>query len=641
MSVASLDPLTGFRKPAKPDDDVVAYVRQLELPLSEVAANRTGSEEALLLVASAHREMRHREASLAAHKKASHVVETLLCVSTAYQLATFARALVPYIAWMCTNRYSSHVLETMLSRLHEFLAGDDTQISVKLTAVHHDDSNGVEAIEFANANGVRASLVDSVVLMANELSSPPGRIQALLTDTSATHVVRALLCVLAGVSPSAQLNGAGGERQGVRAVVEGTPAAHRARGPAAVVTAVANPAATSVFERVGPLVAMRFRDAFAAIVRGTVAIADDDQGNTKTSTIAFDLACDVNAGPALQLALALASAGGAPAAGRFLSRRIINWGLEGVSGDDDNFTVVQQNGKRARAAAAAAAVWNDPAALPDIGASDASWVDDLAAHPVGSRALEAVLLHGDAPLLRALYGVAFAGRLAAMAVHPIANYAVQRVLVGALAPEQFAAAARELLPELTSLIRARREGVVWHIVAAAAGSSSFGSHSTDAALPASVAPGFVSGRCAEPAAIMLQQEVVAALVETAGQPLGAEATVKPAAARPNAAGRAHLVRWWLDLGGYRRSGTTALPPPATPGAQLAPATLSPLGARIVAAALRLQSAASTVVYESLLALAPFEIALLAGDPYCSRHIVEPAFDAAGDVAWVRNRYVCK
>ena len=56
------------RKPAKADDDLVAYIRQLELPLSEALATVDAGgvlpEDRRVLVRSVFREIRKREATL-------------------------------------------------------------------------------------------------------------------------------------------------------------------------------------------------------------------------------------------------------------------------------------------------------------------------------------------------------------------------------------------------------------------------------------------------------------------------------------------------------------------------------------------------------------------------------------------------
>ena len=123
----------GFKKPGKlaGDDDLVAYFLGLTLPLGDglarvraaAGAGAAGSpppsfaslgEEERLLAFGAHREARGRHASLASHKKCSAVVEALLQASTASQVVLFWQALAPYGPYLACNRFSSHVLQTLL-----------------------------------------------------------------------------------------------------------------------------------------------------------------------------------------------------------------------------------------------------------------------------------------------------------------------------------------------------------------------------------------------------------------------------------------------------------------------------------------------------------------------------------------------
>ncbi len=137
-------------KPVKPDDDLVAYIRQLQIPLEEAVAavtaglarTRSGAnpggatsggasssssggdgaplslssviaEDQSILIGSVHREIKKRQASLATHKLCSFIVEALVVASPAHLVAHFLHSLIPYTGFLSTNRFGTHVLSGM------------------------------------------------------------------------------------------------------------------------------------------------------------------------------------------------------------------------------------------------------------------------------------------------------------------------------------------------------------------------------------------------------------------------------------------------------------------------------------------------------------------------------------------------
>ncbi len=154
----------------KADDDLVSYIRQLELPLGEalvaVEAGGSISTEHLVLVRSVFREIKKREATLATHKKCSFVVELLLKTATVQQLVSFFAAIAFYMDFMCTNRYASHVLETLLSLAHALLSGE----RAFAVDADGDDADGDDsALPTTTPESLRSQLVTSIVAMATAL----------------------------------------------------------------------------------------------------------------------------------------------------------------------------------------------------------------------------------------------------------------------------------------------------------------------------------------------------------------------------------------------------------------------------------------------------------------------------------------
>jgi nucleolar protein 9 len=637
-----------FKKPHKlsgavpADEDLVAYFRALEVPLSDALARVRGlapalgaptapaplqsvaalqEEEPLLLVAGAHREARGRHASLASHKKCSRVVESLLRASAAAQLLRFWEGLAPYAPYLCCNRYSSHVLQTLLSLAHAYLCG--------ARAVEAGGGEGEAAGEGGGGGGGEEAAVAPEELRARLLGAACELLEALLPhllqllyDESATHVLRSLAALLSGAAPEALAGGGegggrgeegsggsggggkggkggkGGARHRRAGLGAGAGAAAAGEGDAA---AAARAAAAAYRAALGPALGGRATAALSRLAAAVGALGEGAEGCSPEEL--GSLACDGNAGPTLSLLLRAARAG-APEGGGALARRLINF---------------------------------SPPGEPPAPAPGPHWVFRLLSHAVGSHLVEAVVAHGDAPLVGALAAGVFAGRLPRLAMHPFANFSVQRLLgaaaAGGCAPWG-AAAVEELTPYVSALVGGGREGVVLALVRAAAGGREGESQGALLqALAAAAARPAADGGAAfsppPPGGEGGDLGAPPAPPASAGERARSE-RVRAAAAEVLRPRDARLAAWWLSLGGCRGSGRAPAPPapPPAAGASLAvpPAALSPLGASILAAALAFRPALARAVCDALLALPGGHIAGVASDPFGSRHLLEPLIE---------------
>jgi hypothetical protein len=100
-------------RPRRIDEDTIAYVRHLEIPLQTMEAE----DDLEVLVANAHKEIAKHQASLCVHAKCSVVIEVLLRRSTQGQLLEFAASLKGYIQFLVASYYGSHVMQTLLAQL--------------------------------------------------------------------------------------------------------------------------------------------------------------------------------------------------------------------------------------------------------------------------------------------------------------------------------------------------------------------------------------------------------------------------------------------------------------------------------------------------------------------------------------------
>lgn len=126
-----------------------------------------------MVLGSIIRELKRKEASLAAHKKCSHVVETVLPFLDRPQFRSFLAALRPYAYFLSHSRYASHVLQTALSLVSPIVA--DSEWLASDTA----DDSIVASIE---------SFADTLIPHVAEF----------LVDACGSHIIRTLVAVLVG-----------------------------------------------------------------------------------------------------------------------------------------------------------------------------------------------------------------------------------------------------------------------------------------------------------------------------------------------------------------------------------------------------------------------------------------------------------
>ena len=574
--------LAELKRPAKPEEDLVSYVRQLQIPLGDLAGvvaavgagaggkHHTLSPTQSALVGTCYREVSKREASLATHKRASQVLESLLRCSPPSRLADAAGALNQYLPFCACNRFSSHTIETLLGLLRVQLAGDGPYVL--------EEADSGEADSGATAEGLTpactAALVGASLACCGELTA---HCALLLSDTSGTHVLRALACLLSGVPEVPRVKD--GERPGAGGGAPFSappPAAAGGGGGEAPLDVnsftVMRRASKAFYRRVGPETAASFRAALTALVQAVVGGVGAD-----ADARLFLLACDAHASPTLQLLLRVSSIA-ASDVGRWLARRLLCMG-----GGAEPAAPPTGGASRKRARETAAAT--DPVEPVPAGCT----FDDLAGHLVGSRVVEAVLEAAgevDPPLLASLWTGCLQARLADMCAHPTANFVVQRLL-GVASGGVLVEAVREILPGIEGgdLMALKREGVVLHALAAV-------------------------GRSGD---VALTEEVLRAVVGVGG-----------------GKGGGTLVTWWLDVDGCRASGES--PPPrwgeCTSGPvppvllSLVPIRVSPLGCRVLTGACATPSGVAAVA-DALHCLDDATLGRLISDASVSKHLLEP------------------
>ena len=173
----------GSQRPRKAEEDVVGYLSSVK---GSLESGIDGDERAAL-VRNVLEEIHQSEASLASHKRCSFVLESLLTLTESPgALVMFLKHLQPYYGWLVYNRFSSHVVESLFSRI-AFVLGDEGS---------YESVEGEED-EVEKLVGLVEGLAQQLVKSEEWWS--------MMSDPCATHSLRALFCVLNGSDPAAVL----------------------------------------------------------------------------------------------------------------------------------------------------------------------------------------------------------------------------------------------------------------------------------------------------------------------------------------------------------------------------------------------------------------------------------------------------
>ena len=189
---------SNITRPRRVEPDIAAYVAEVDGLLENP---EEGIDEALLLN-NIFGELAKKEASVMSDKTCSHVMEKLIRRATCRQARGILSGCAGYFAFLATNRYSSHVLQTLLHLIWPLMEQDEEGGEEgSAEGGEGGEGQGGEGGGEDGADGGDGppppSLKQLVLNICDELADTLGWSRAM-TDISATHVLRSLLCVLAG-----------------------------------------------------------------------------------------------------------------------------------------------------------------------------------------------------------------------------------------------------------------------------------------------------------------------------------------------------------------------------------------------------------------------------------------------------------
>jgi hypothetical protein len=183
MSYQEDDPRDAENKPRKleEDDEVVTYLKSLDERLSEEGLDQADAE---VLAENVLTEIKTRTASAACDRRTNLIIEKLSQACSLPNLLQIIERFSPYAEFLASNRYSSHVIQTITARLCYIF---------KYESGVEDDNYTRIIIEFVKP------------ILAN--------MSNLIKDISGTHVIRSCISLLAGMPAISERKGKGSKHQ--------------------------------------------------------------------------------------------------------------------------------------------------------------------------------------------------------------------------------------------------------------------------------------------------------------------------------------------------------------------------------------------------------------------------------------------
>ncbi|KAK1929695.1 Nucleolar protein 9 [Phytophthora citrophthora] len=170
-------------RPRRLEPDTLSYLKEVTEMLTQPGED-SSAEDVELLLWNVLEEVAPRAASAASDRHAGELLEVFLPKMSDSQLRFLLHKMAGYMSHLWTNRYSSHVLQHLLSRASIVVAKEVEGEEVKTENEEEDD----RMAEIPRMSDVIVNVVKEV---ENEWIT-------LMNDVSASHVLRSVLAVLAG-----------------------------------------------------------------------------------------------------------------------------------------------------------------------------------------------------------------------------------------------------------------------------------------------------------------------------------------------------------------------------------------------------------------------------------------------------------
>ncbi|KAF0690536.1 Aste57867_18085 [Aphanomyces stellatus] len=183
-------------RPRRLEPDTLSYLEEVNASFLQNLKDNEDAETNRMMLWNVLEEIAPRIASAASDRHACGFIEVLVEHMTAQQLRYFLHKMEGYFSHLWTNRYSSHVLQRLLSK-----AGPIVQRDVRGEADDDDDDDRAADVPTFSA---------LIVAMCTEVEA---EWISLINDVSASHVMRAVFCALAGHAPVLEKRGKKGKHK--------------------------------------------------------------------------------------------------------------------------------------------------------------------------------------------------------------------------------------------------------------------------------------------------------------------------------------------------------------------------------------------------------------------------------------------
>ncbi|KAI9278411.1 armadillo-type protein [Phascolomyces articulosus] len=384
------------------DSEILGYFKNVEQTLDNPPFET--AEELRSFVDAVYEEVEGNELILVTDPSCSIIVEKLLRISDGFQLRVFGDRISGRSVELFSHQWGSHVCQTLLSLSSDVVTkevdenGDDTKMK---------EANGEEELR---------SMQQLVLDMCQDIKSELG---ALISQQYASHVIRVLLCVLAGK----RIDEEGGKDRG--RFRSKNSRKYRQSHDASVLGKVKRKKSNA-----GPL---KVPQSFTTMLRELIGQLATKSSDTEMRVFAVSKV----ASPVLQLLLEM----------------------------EQSFN--DEEGEKIIAALLDRILWDVATGqdTDDLVASRTSWFETMIRDQGGSRLLQVILKVAPRSVYDKLYEKHLKGKLAKYSQHPLANFVVQTLISTVRTADQFKTMSEEL-GGFQALLKSNKHGVIRSVVEA-------------------------------------------------------------------------------------------------------------------------------------------------------------------------------
>ncbi|KAI7861000.1 armadillo-type protein [Circinella umbellata] len=385
------------------DSEILGYFKNVEETLDNPSFET--SEELRSFVDAVYEEVEGNELILVTDPSCSIIVEKLLKISDGFQLRVFADRIAGRSVELFSHQWGSHVCQTLLTLSSDVVTKEVNENGPEDTKMTEKEEGGEEL----------RSMEQLVLNMCQDIKPELG---ALISQQYASHVIRVLLCVLAGK----RIEEEGGKDSG-RFRSKNSRKFRQSHDPSSLGKRSNRDASPP-----------KVPNSFTAMLRELISEFANKSSDTEMRVFAVSKV----ASPVLQLLLEMEQNFNDKEGEQIIETLLdrILWDV--ATGKDTDDSIVSQR---------------------------TSWFETMIRDQGGSRLLQVVLKVAPPTVYEKLYEKHLKGKLAKYSQHPLANFVVQTLISTVRTKDQFKAMSEEL-GGFQALLKSNKHGVIRSVVEA-------------------------------------------------------------------------------------------------------------------------------------------------------------------------------